>query len=183
MNEQDKIWMAGFFDGEGNIQLYLSAPTYSNRHGQYSLRVYIVNTGIVNAGHSILEQFSSFGGAIFETPKTSRWKMAYRWYITGSDAKRFLEAILPYLKLKKEIARLGIELQTCIEDWKHSYGSKRLSAQEIAKRDTLIAKFRELQPPQLTKRSTQKVRRNWFTPLENLGRKFWLIVQFKSSVR
>jgi len=76
---------------------------------------------------------------------------AYRWFITGSAAKMFLEAILPYLKLKKEIAELGIELQTCIEDWKYFLGSKRLSTEEIVKRDTLITKYRELQRPQPTR--------------------------------
>jgi len=142
MNEQDRIWMAGFFDGEGNIQLYFRTPTYSNRYGQYSLRVFVVNTN-----RSILDPFSDFGGRVFQhSPVPTGWKVSYHWYITGSKAKAFLEAIFPYLKLKKEIAKLGIELQASIEAWKHSFGSKRLSTQEIAKRNALIAKFRQLQP-------------------------------------
>jgi len=173
MNEQDRIWMAGFFDGEGNIQPYLSAPIYSNRYGQYSLRVNVVNTS-----HSILEQFSSFGGTIRETSKTSTWKMCYRWDVTGSAAKRFLEAVLPYLKLKKEVAMVGIEFQSCIENWKREHCKNgrfgpRLSKQEIAKRDTLITKFRELQPLSSGGRKSRKPRKvafALFRQAENLPR-------------
>ena len=133
--------MAGFFDGEGNIQLYLRAPSSSNRYGQY-----ILITSVTNTNPSSLDLFTGFGGRRFQASKaTNEHKASYRWEATGSVAKRFLEVISPYLKLKKEVARLAIEFQTCIENWKR-FGRVRLSTTEIRKRDALIAQFRCIQP-------------------------------------
>ena len=111
-------YMAGFFDGEGTIGL----GNRSGRPNQY--RVYI---SIANTNEWIIRWFQfNFGGHIAFEDKQSQnpnWQDAWRWSITGGQqALKFLQAICPYLILKKLQAELAIIFQS-----RHSKVGKRMS--------------------------------------------------------
>src|SRR5260221_11022694 len=102
-------YMAGLFDGEGSICIGRNL----DRHGarRYKLRVNCVNS----CPWPLLELHQAFGGS-FITKKAGKWKLPgqkqmYIWDCSGRQALGFVEAVLPYLRIKKEQARLGMLFQ------------------------------------------------------------------------
>jgi hypothetical protein len=112
-------YMAGFFDGEGCISL-IPRTSRGNR--------YRVQISISNTNEWIIQWFRfNFGGSVaFEDRREENpnWKDTWRWTITsGRQALRFLQAISPYLILKKPQAELAISFQG-----RHSQIGKRVSS-------------------------------------------------------
>jgi hypothetical protein len=63
---------------------------------------------------SILRQLRDwYGGSVRRTRKaTEEWAESFAWGIFGKKAAEFLKLIYPYLRLKQEQARLGIEMHS-----------------------------------------------------------------------
>lgn len=98
----DIAYIAGFFDGEGSIFI-------SKSRKQYFLTVSISNTD-----KSVLESIQRImGGSLSKSPdKRENCSHLFRLRLYCDEAKKFLEKILPYLKIKKEQAKLSIEFQS-----------------------------------------------------------------------
>lgn len=78
------VWLAGFFDGEGCVQINRT------REGNYRLFVQLSQNR-----RSILEEVQTeFGGAIYESTR------AWFWHLTGVPAWDFLQEVRPYLRIK-----------------------------------------------------------------------------------
>lgn len=93
--------MAGFFDGEGCVNL-----TVSGRSRQVCLRLMIVNTD-----HEILSEIHlSFGGRLAR-PRGNRkgWKSFRQIVFSGKEAYEFLLSVYPFLVVKKRQAKLAID--------------------------------------------------------------------------
>src|SRR5712691_13184739 len=90
-------YAAGVFDGEGCVNFSRV------RHG-YSIRVFIANTD-----RNLLEAFrTKFGGDI--GPLSLRrpgWKQGWQWRISWSRAIDFLDAISPWLRVKRQQAQVA----------------------------------------------------------------------------
>ena len=101
LTNADLAWFAGFFDGEGCVGAY-------TRGRSYRASVRVVNTHLPT-----LEQYSrAFGGRITSlTRSQEHHRAAFVWSVTGDDASAFLEAILPFLREKKEQAALWLSLR------------------------------------------------------------------------
>jgi hypothetical protein len=97
---QDKIYAAGFFDGEGNVCLI--KPSGSRSRPSYRL----LSVNVTQASKPVIDWFQSLwgGGVHYRKPTGRTKKPAWQISITGVRAERFLEDILPYLKVKKESA-------------------------------------------------------------------------------
>ena len=108
MNNNDVAYIAGFFDGEGSIFI-------SKSKKQYYLGITISNTNL-----SVLESIQRvMGGEISKSPDNRENRLQlFRLRLYSSEAKKFLERLLPYLKIKKEQARLAIEFQSKMEKGK-----------------------------------------------------------------
>ena len=93
-------YIAGFFDGEGSICIIHNSST-SKATSKYHLRCHVANSN-----YDVLEWMRlDFGGSI-------RWNNGcYQLSLYGKYALRFLELIVPYLKLKKERADIAIKFQ------------------------------------------------------------------------
>ena len=105
MKKIDIAFMAGFFEGEGCISIcrYLDK---GNRKQMY-LRVAISQTN-----EWIINWFQwNFGGSVNKMGRKPQEKQRWQLAITGKKALCFLEVVLPYLKLKRAEAELGIEFQ------------------------------------------------------------------------
>ena len=99
-------WMAGFWEGEGNI--YISRRVRSSGRkgisGHYALKVSVVNTD-----RELLESFTTFFGGFIATQKSKKigHKDCYHWILAGGKkAERFIRAILPYLYSSRRRAQL-----------------------------------------------------------------------------
>ncbi len=128
MKKTDLAYMAGLFDGEGCVQIAKS--------GHYSLACQV---SMANEFMPSWFRFS-FGGSVHLRPRIGEnWKDQWVWTIHGPKAARFLEAILPYLILKKPQAEIGLKFQAGMGlRGRNQYGTNRhdpLTAEELAVRE------------------------------------------------
>ena len=100
--ELDYAWLAGFFDGEGCIEMSQRRPGQSFR----------VTMTIVNTDRCAVDRCYAIAGGHLGGPEKKRrdaWKRTWRWRAYDSDVKRILEHLLPYLTVKKAQAMLAIQ--------------------------------------------------------------------------
>ncbi len=105
MNELDKAWMAGIFEGEGSIEI-----RKQTKQNWTSLTVAITSTDM-----ELIEPFhEEFNGHINWYAMKGNRKQAYRWSIWSKNAKSFLELLMPYFRVPRIIkkARLAIKFQS-----------------------------------------------------------------------
>ena len=121
-NSLSLAYLAGLFDGEGNISLMRD----------YSSHVGIFPTSIrcrVNMRTKLIPALfqAQFGGRLthFKTGVTG-------WDVAAAEAVHFLKTILPHLILKKPQAKIAISHQELI--WRGAKG-KRISPSEMALRE------------------------------------------------
>jgi hypothetical protein len=121
MKKVDLAYLAGYFDGEGSINID---------------RDYRLNCSVTSVNRWILELFRfNFGGGLAKnSPRES-----YIWHIHSVNAMEFLKAICGYLRLKKAEALLAIDFQTRKEARKaarHYTGChQELTDEELAVRE------------------------------------------------
>lgn len=125
-NKIDLAYIAGFFDGEGCIVIN---RCIGEGWIQYSLVVNITQSG--RKGKQLLEKFKlNFKGQIYRKEKEQEWhRFRYVWRTALGTAAIFLKQLLPYLKMKKLQAELGIGLQ----ENKNSPGRSYLDDEKIIK--------------------------------------------------
>jgi hypothetical protein len=102
-------YAAGLVDGEGCIYVQDSVRKGSGRRA-YSATVEI---GMAEKAKSLLTAMQRVHGGTVKSsrPASDRWAASYAWTVSGTDAERCLERLLPYLVLKKEQARLALLVQ------------------------------------------------------------------------
>ena len=99
MKETEKAYLAGIVDGEGCIGIF-------NVRGSYSLRL---SVGMTDT--QAIELLSSVTGKRISsvTVRRPNCKVGYLVRLSGVDAQAFLNEILPYLRVKKNLAELAIQ--------------------------------------------------------------------------
>jgi hypothetical protein len=119
-------YMAGFFDGEGCINI-----TICGKNRQTVLRVYVVNTD----KDILLKIQSKFGGRLYHSDKGNNkgWKTFRCLDWRGPHAIKLLQSIYPHLLLKRPQADLAFKFYEFMQS------DGRL---EIIKRPTDLAKYR-----------------------------------------
>lgn len=107
MDMAEAAYAAGIFDGEGHVGITVT----KNGRGEpyHRLMVNVTNTNL----EVIQWLFERFDGCIHNPRYFAQetWREAHRWTASDGRAMRFLEEIQPFLIIKKEQARLGIEFQ------------------------------------------------------------------------
>ncbi len=116
-------YLAGLFDGEGCIHVPLMKH---NKTPSYGLRVIfcLTHEGVIR---EIARQFNVSSCRLRKN--NVRWKDAYQVQICGERAAQFLRDTLPFLIVKLEEAKLGIQLQDHITRYRK--GWKRRSQEDI----------------------------------------------------
>lgn len=94
----DLQYIAGFFDGEGSVGLY------KNGRGTYHLRVQVVQNVTRDSVELFEELQSEYGG--WWSPV--KGKKAANWQLNGDNAERFLRAVQPHVRLKKDQVNLAL---------------------------------------------------------------------------
>lgn len=104
MTLTDLAYLAGLIDGEGTI----SCSVLENKKGFLALhkQLSIFNTNIV----LISWITSRFGGKVHSRIRSSKWKEEHQVKWSATEAAVILEAVLPFLVIKKEQAELFIAL-------------------------------------------------------------------------
>ena len=124
-------YFAGFFDGEGSI-------TSSGEKG-YRRWVLRCSVGQVDP-RPLLKLQKAFGGQLRKVKKPPHQDQ-WHWTVCSQMAKGLLEALQPYLIVKREQAKVGLKLQGRM---KHQGGNKGLPDGEWKIRNALARKLKRL---------------------------------------
>lgn len=102
----DLRYIAGLFDGEGSVGVYGDQRKKQGFH----LRTQLCQ-GANKLSQQIFDELMvNFGGNLSTATSLSS-KPCYNWQLNSDKAVRFLEAITPYLRLKKEQAEIAADWQ------------------------------------------------------------------------
>ena len=135
--------MAGFVDGEGYLTIMKQVRKY---RPSPAFRAYVA---ISNTNQDVLKLFlNEYGGKVYFhyekrlDKQGLKWSDAFTWYCPVSSSKKFLEDVIPYLRLKRRQAELILDFI----DNKNSFargkrkgrgGSSPLTSEEISYREGL----------------------------------------------
>lgn len=107
----DIAYLAGYFDGEGTVVI-AKVMYKSKKNGPqayHSMRIQVVSTDIVS-----LKEFERVLGGYVQFHKSTqpgRWKPRWDWCCCAHEATAALQRMLPYLRVKRHDAEVGIEFQ------------------------------------------------------------------------
>ena len=135
------IYLAGVTDSEGNIGIV------RHKRKERLTPAYEPRLQVGNTSKELLDLFvATFKGKLtLEKRLTQGGKEFYHWSIYGVPMVKALEAMLPYLIIKREQAKLVIELQKRI--WRRSEregDSKGVNQDELKARERLYQQIRRL---------------------------------------
>ena len=133
LDKEKLSYWAAFLDGEGHIKLDYRKVSKRSPRGGYVFQVYI-NQWTEEPDVFFGELKETFGGRVIAIRGTAS---SYRWYIGGDGGRRFLEAVVPYLRAKKRQAELGIGLQLLMRGRRGGPG-RALEKEEILARDEML---------------------------------------------
>lgn len=143
LSAEESSYMAGFWDGEGSIMLIGRPPAHS-----FGLRVTATNTC-----HDVLAWIRdkcNIGTVQAKPRMAAHHKQGWTWQIHGEGAETFLQQLLPYLRVKREQARLALAFQARLRDpsmkadrvWQEEWRQqmKALNARGVLNPDRVITK-------------------------------------------
>ena len=106
-NDLDLAYSAGILDGEGCIKICrVSAAAINRPNDRFTLDIQVNMTD-----KEVVEWlYNTFGGYFYlHRSFNPRWKNSYRWYLQYQSCRNFLEWVLPYLRVKREQAKLALK--------------------------------------------------------------------------
>jgi hypothetical protein len=143
MTSEELAYIAGIFDGEECVGIYKVRDHHPYPSSHYVLHVQVGTTELDMVDWLHRE----FGGClVFHRSKKLRERDAWHWHLVSNVAARFLEQILPYLRLKKRQAGVALEFQ------RNQNPGYNLSPEEWGLRDAQAAELRRLKKLQEVRR-------------------------------
>lgn len=137
LSERDLAYMAGFFDGEGCIQIQRRRQPHPTKRRYYAIHVSVSQTT-----EYIPRWFCfNFGGSVHKSKHTKEkrsWDV-WTWQAVCRDAGAFLGVIHPHLILKKPQAELALKMQAT-----KRFRGKPLSDEETAVEEAQYLLMRNL---------------------------------------
>jgi len=139
-------YVAGLFDGEGWVTITRHKPY--TQYGQKSI-VYTSRVSIEMTDTQLLEDLhNQFGGSLSKRKKaraTNR-KITHIWYLHGKNARDFLIMILPFLRTKKEQAKIFIEYINHTSEYRNENPcrSKVISQDSLGFREDCVQRIRKI---------------------------------------
>lgn len=138
-------WAAGFFDGEGCVWGYATASPQQrkkksdSRHVAYrQYRFGITVAQVVPAPLHAMQ--TRWGGTVKgKVSKNPRHRDQFVWTLQGKPAARFLEDVLPYLRVKR--AEAEVALPVMFRTHKHGV---RFTPEEASAREEAAVSLRLL---------------------------------------
>lgn len=105
-------YMAGIIDGEGNLGINSAFSQANSRNTSHAARLTITNTNI-----TLMHWLVANVGGGYRTRKSAAgktgtpWSRCYQWNLFSSNLYLLLDALLPYLVLKREQAEIILALR------------------------------------------------------------------------
>jgi len=130
LSETEKAYIAGLLDGEGSI--FISRNYYYTKKGRQRFS-HLLKVSIANTDYKIMLWLKSkCNGCISIYPaKRQNTRESWQWVIGSIQARYFLEAISPYVRIKILQLQLAIKFQKRKEE----NGSCSVSDSEIENRE------------------------------------------------
>jgi hypothetical protein len=119
LSQTEIAYIAGLFDGEGSISILRNEYNRVARRGfpRYDLCI-----SICNQHHGVLKEVQAeFGGSLGSNGSS------YYWRASSLKAKIFLEAVQPYLKIKKP----QLEIVLLFQELKSQHGTSKMTEDEL----------------------------------------------------
>lgn len=145
LSERDLGYIAGIIDGEGCIYIDRFKDKRKT-HGRYQhvLRIKVAMTDFIVP----LFFYEAFGGSYrryqYNGESKTQSKDTHIWGIGGDKAKKILELIWPYLKIKRKQAEVGILFETK-KQRRNALGKyKPLLSKDYLEREEIYTQFRIL---------------------------------------
>lgn len=138
--EADKIYIAGFFDGEGCVGYYNAAKSNPRRPGYFCCHVHVCNIDprVIRWIHQI-----TCMGRVNVMKGSGKRRTAYQWQVSKrSNVIAFLSAIIPYLKVKREQAEILLTHLMLESSYVKSHGS--VTSEIVESRQQIVDKLKEL---------------------------------------
>ena len=136
-------YIAGLIDADGCIQIKRSSVR-NNVNREYSLTVLVNQVD----GQAIDFLYGVFGGSVFMCVQNGLGCLPVcRWQIRGKQARKMLKKILPFLKIKRNQAELGIRFQNHVDRYvKPRIGGRytATSEREMSWRDKRYQEMRDM---------------------------------------
>ncbi|GAI61423.1 unnamed protein product [marine sediment metagenome] len=106
-------YCAGFIDADGCIML----TVYKSKHWR-QMRVCVDAYNRKPEPLQLLKQL--FGGSLYyRKPRDERWAGCWCWRVQGNEAHTCLTALLPYLRIKQEQAKVALAAEAIRQaEWK-----------------------------------------------------------------
>ena len=139
MRKELIAYTAGLVDGEGSIQINPNGLKKGSKRNRYWGLSIQVSSG---DGKNLKRLCKEWGvGKVGEwLPKGSRKdRRSYNWRLYSKEAELFLQTILPYLRIKKQNAKLALKFRKLV-----GFSSWHLPEKVSEKRTLLALKMREL---------------------------------------
>jgi len=134
-------YLAGIIDGEGSIFIHQN----NKRQTKANYTLYL-SCKMAVPGEAIVLLSQTFGGNIthpklYSTFDRNNRKLTVSWRSTGERAAEALTLMLPYLRVKKAEAELGLEFLAAKVN---SVGRQAVSEEEITKREDFCKRMQDL---------------------------------------
>jgi intein/homing endonuclease len=123
LTEEEKAYLAGFFDGEGCVFIgHHQVP------GAVSPQYYLAVI-FAQSNYEILKSWRDrIGiGRVYKAKKQLHHKIAWAWRVSDRQGATLLKWLLPYLRIKRQEAEIGIEFQ----ETKYPQDSHRITPQPV----------------------------------------------------
>ena len=116
--DEKLAYLAGVIDCDGYITIQRCKKKRKSTDGSTYYRFYFsVKIGIAgtrNEPHILANKL--FGGSVSEyQPKNKDHRTQYQWHCQSKMARDFLEVVYPFLRVKKEQAKLAIRFQDMVD--------------------------------------------------------------------
>lgn len=136
-NEQNLLYLAGFFDGEGSISIL------KRKKGDWNISHFIRVSIGQKDGETLDWVKDNFGGNVYLVSRDG----SYIWAVSDNKAYEFIKVLTPYLHYKKPQAELAIKFQeerimNSRRMTKHLHTS--LTPEELNLRDTMFEEMKSL---------------------------------------
>lgn len=132
-------FLAGIIDGEGSVAIR------QQKNGSVDFNLIIVNTHL-----PVLEKISYFyGGKIYNRTKIEGRQQTYSLYLSGLEAKRAVEAFLPYSMIKEPQYLAFLDAYTLYGVKGDGTGRKgiKLTPEQIEERRQVVELLKSLKRP------------------------------------
>lgn len=144
-NREHWIYLAGILDADGSICIS-KATAESLKLGRCHNPRYVLYLNIVNTSKELMDWLiQNFGGTNYKRRKrlSDNHRVTYDWRLSNNQCIEVLKLIEPFLIIKKDRAKLGIEFVEGMPERPRGQGAKT-QANEVLRREALWNKMKEL---------------------------------------